>query len=76
MRSEDGRVSRQVVEIVHDDSHEKVQHDEWTEENERYKVDVRQRRTTVLVWVEQFTYKGKVSIAILWKKVYLSSAYP
>ena len=40
VRSKDRRISRQVVEVVHDDGNKQVQHDERTKKNEGYKVDV------------------------------------
>ena len=38
--SEDGGVSGQIVEVVHNDSHEEVEHYEAAEEDEGNKVDV------------------------------------
>ena len=40
MGAQDGRVSGQVVEVVHDDGNEQVEHDEWTQEDEGHEVDV------------------------------------
>lgn len=40
MRTQDGRVSGQVVKVVHDDCHEQVEHEERAEEDEGDKVDV------------------------------------
>ena len=53
MRAEDGGVPREVVEVVHDDGHKQVQHDEGAEEDEGHEVDVRDVRAAGLVWVEQ-----------------------
>lgn len=40
MRAEDGGVSRQIVEAVHDNSHDNVEHDETAEKDEGDKVEV------------------------------------
>ena len=53
MRAEDGGVPREVVEVVHDDGHKQVQHDEGAEEDEGHEVDVRDVRAAGLVRVEQ-----------------------
>ena len=52
MRPKDGGVPRQVVKVVHDDSHEEVEHDEGAEEDEGDKIDECQRRAAVLVRVD------------------------
>lgn len=44
--TQDRRVSRKVIEIVHDDGDEEVQHEERTEENEGDEVSVRDVRAT------------------------------
>ena len=48
MGSENGRVPSEVIEVVHDDSNEQVQHEEGTEEDERDEVSVSQSRSTSL----------------------------
>ena len=53
MGPEDGRVPREVVEVVHDDGHKKVQHDEGAEEDEGHKVDVRDVRAAGLVGIKE-----------------------
>ena len=53
MRAEDGGVPREVVEVVHDDGHKQVQHDEGAEEDEGHEVDVRDVRAAGLVRVEE-----------------------
>ena len=40
MGSKDGRIAGEVVEIVHDDGDEQIEHDEGTQEDEGDKVDV------------------------------------
>ena len=40
VRAQDGRVSGQVVEVVHDDGHEQVEHQEGAEEDEGDEVGV------------------------------------
>ena len=52
--AQDGGVSGQVVEVVHDDGHEQVDHDEAAEEDEGDKVEVGGVAATGLVWVEKF----------------------
>ena len=59
VRSQNGGVSGQVVEVVHDDGHEEVEHDEGAEEDEGDEVDVGQRRAAVLARVHQVTWKIK-----------------
>ncbi len=44
MGSQDGRVSGEIVEVVHDDSDEQVQHEEGAQEDEGDEVDVREVR--------------------------------
>ncbi len=56
MRSEDGGVPCQVIEVVHDDGHEQIEHDEAAEEDEGDKVDVRHVRAARLVRVQQLAY--------------------
>jgi hypothetical protein len=46
------RVPRQVVEVVHDDGNEQIEHDEGAEEDEGHEVDVRQGRPAVLAGVQ------------------------
>lgn len=40
MRAQDRRVPRKVIEVVHDDGDEEIQHEERAEENERHEVGV------------------------------------
>jgi len=40
MRAQDRRVSREVIEVVHDDGDEEIQHEERAKEDERYKIGV------------------------------------
>ena len=56
MCSQDGRVSCQVVKVVHDDSNEQVEHKEGAEEDERHKVGVGQWGTTTLVRIQHFAW--------------------
>ena len=39
--AKDGGVPREVVKVVHDDSHEEIEHQKATEKNEGYKEGVR-----------------------------------
>ena len=57
MRPENGRVPGQVVEVVHDDGHEEVEHDERAQEDEGDEVDVRQGRAAVLARVQQIPWR-------------------
>ena len=52
--AEDGGVPGQVVEVVHDDGHEQVDHDEAAEENEGDEVEVGGVAATGLLRVEKF----------------------
>ena len=40
MRSKNGRISCEVVKVIHDDSNKQVEHDERAEEDKGYKVYV------------------------------------
>lgn len=40
MRAQDRRVPREIIEVVHDDGDEEIQHEERAEEDERHEVDV------------------------------------
>ena len=51
--AEDGGVPGQVVEVVHDDGHEQVEHDEAAEEDEGDEVYIGDIRATGLVRVYQ-----------------------
>ena len=53
VRAEDGGVPGQVVEVVHDDGHEQVEHDEATEEDEGDEVNIGDIGATGLVRVYQ-----------------------
>ena len=48
VRSENRRVPRQVVKVVHDDSHKEVEHEEGGEEDKGNKVDVGHARAARL----------------------------
>ena len=63
--AEDGGVPGQVVEVVHDDGHEKVDHDEAAEEDEGDKVEVGGVTATGLVWVEKFPRGLVPAVALL-----------
>ena len=62
--AQDGGVPGQVVEVVHDDGHEQVDHDEAAEEDEGDKVEVGGVAATGLVWVEKFA-RGLISAVAL-----------
>jgi hypothetical protein len=51
--SQDGAVSGQVVEVVHDNGDEEVEHDEGAEEDEGDEVDVSERGPAVLARVQK-----------------------
>ena len=48
VRSQDGGVSGQVVEVVHDDGHEQVEHEEGAENEEGDEVNVGEVSSTTL----------------------------
>ena len=50
---EDGGVPREVIEVIHDDGHKQVQHDEGAEEYKGHKVDVGHVAAAGLVGVEE-----------------------
>ena len=63
--AKDGGVSGQVVEVIHDDSHEEIDHDETAEEDEGDKVEVGGVAATGLVWVEKFAGGLIPAVALL-----------
>ena len=54
MGSENGGIACQVIEVVHDDSHEKIEHEEGTEEDEGDKVKIGDVRTAGFVGGQGF----------------------
>ena len=48
MSSQNGGIACQVIEVVHDDSHEKIEHEEGTEEDKGDEIKVRNLR---LFWL-------------------------
>ena len=46
---EDGPVPREVVEVVHDDSHEEIEHEEGAEHEEGDEVDIGKVGSTTLL---------------------------
>ena len=65
MGAEDGGVPGQVVEVVHDDGHEQVDHDEAAEENEGDEVEVGGVAATGLLRVEKFSCCLVPAVALL-----------
>jgi hypothetical protein len=53
VRAQDGAVPGQVVEAVHDDGDDDVEHDEGAEEDEGDEVDVSERGPAVLARVQK-----------------------
>ena len=51
MRTQNGRISCQVVKVVHDNSHKQVQHDERAKEDEADKVEVSEDGPTILFFI-------------------------
>ena len=51
MRTQNRRVSCQVVKVVHDNSHEQVQHDERAKEDEADKIEVGEDGSTILLFI-------------------------
>ena len=68
MRAKNGRVTCEVVKIIHDDGHEQVQHDERAEEDERYEVDIRHVWSTSLFWIQKSSssFVPLIGIDIAW----------
>ena len=62
VRAQDGTVSGEVIEAVHDDGHHDVEHDEAAEEDERHKVDVGHRRPTRFVFVDHLARRSVVFV--------------
>ncbi len=60
VRAEDGRIPGQVVEVVHDHSHEEVEHDERAQEDERHEVHVSHRRAARLAEVQDIACKERL----------------
>ena len=58
MSSQDGGVSGEVVEVVHDDSHEQVEHQEAAEEDKGDKEEVGDVAAAHLVWLQQLPRGG------------------
>ena len=54
MSSQNGGIACQVIEVVHDDSHEKIEHEEGTEEDKGDEIKVRNLRPTSLVRGQAF----------------------
>ena len=52
---ENNCIPGKVVEVVHDNSHEEIQHDEGTEEDEGDKVEVGHVGATVLAGIYQLS---------------------
>ena len=55
MSSQNGGIACQVIEVVHDDSHEKIEHEEGTEEDKGDEIKVRNLRPTRLVGGQAFS---------------------
>ena len=62
VRAEDGGVPGEVVEVVHDDGDEEVEHDEGAEEDEGDEVEVGEGRAARLLRVEQLARRGVVAV--------------
>lgn len=52
MSPQNGRIACQIVKVVHDDSHEQIQHEKGAEEDEGDKIQVGHLRAACLVWVQ------------------------
>ena len=47
MRSQNGRISRQILKVVHNDGHEKIQHQKHANEDERDEINVSKGRAAI-----------------------------
>ena len=65
MGAEDGGVPGEVVEVVHDDGHEEVDHDEAAEEDEADEVEVGGVAAAALLGVEQLAGGVVARVALL-----------
>ena len=54
MSSQNGGIACQVIEVVHDDSHEKIEHEEGTEEDKGDEIKVRNLGPASLVGSQAF----------------------
>ena len=63
--AEDGGVAGEVVEVVHDDGHEEVDHDEAAEEDEADEVEVGGVAAAALLGVEQLARGVVARVALL-----------
>ena len=55
MSSQNGRVSGEVIKVVHDDSNKQVEHEEAAEEHEGDKEEVGDVTATLLVRLQEFS---------------------
>ena len=63
VRTQNGRISREIIEAVHDDGHDDVQHDERTQEDERDEVKVGHIGAAFFVWIYQIAGRGVVHVS-------------
>ena len=63
--AKDGGVSGQVVEVIHDDGHEEIDHDEAAEEDEADEVEVGGVAAAALLGVEQLARGVVARVALL-----------
>lgn len=75
MSSQNGGIACQVIEVVHDDSHEKIEHEEGTEEDKGDEIKVRNLRPTRLVGGQAFSCNMIIIIFYARRTTLISIAY-
>lgn len=75
MSSQNGGIACQVIEVVHDDSHEKIEHEEGTEEDKGDEIKVRNLRPTRLVGGQAFSCNMIIIIFCARRTTLISIAY-
>ena len=75
MSSQNGGIACQVIEVVHDDSHEKIEHEEGTEEDKGDEIKVRNLRPTRLVGGQAFSCNMIIIIFCTTRRTLISIAY-
>ena len=75
MSSQNGGIACQVIEVVHDDSHEKIEHEEGTEEDKGDEIKVGNLRPTRLVGGQAFSCNMIIIIFYARRTTLISIAY-
>ena len=75
MSSQNGGIACQVIEVVHDDSNEEIEHEEGTEEDKGDEIKVRNLRPTRLVGGQAFSCNMIIIIFCARRTTLISIAY-